>query len=78
LCPVSARVGAWAATPLVSAFSAAAVALACFFIVLKDVFETFGDDLVIDRAVRLAMLSPQKKANLCIASKRRVCSTRIR
>jgi hypothetical protein len=36
--------------------------LACFFIDLKEVFDTFWDDLVIVADVRLAMLSPQRRS----------------
>jgi hypothetical protein len=44
---------------LAAAFSATALSLVCFFMTLKDVFDTFWDDLVAAMHVaRLAMISP--------------------
>src|ERR1700722_18458016 len=42
----------------VAAFSATILSLVCFFMTLKDVFDTFWDDLVAMHIVRLAMISP--------------------
>jgi hypothetical protein len=68
--PVSDAVGALdeGATLFVAAFSAPTLSLACFFIALKDVFDTFRDNLVVFPAVLLGMLPLAKKIVLRIAS----------
>src|SRR6476660_1602123 len=42
----------------VAALSATALSLVCFFMTLKDVFDTFWDDLAAMYVVRFAMISP--------------------
>jgi hypothetical protein len=59
--PISVPVGTSADALLVEAFSAVALALACFLIALNDAFDPFRGRLVILRVLRLAILPAAKK-----------------